>query len=366
MANHIDGLGGAERVSHLIANGLSTRGYDVALMGIRPAADERVDLSDLPYSTGFLSARPERPRGTAPWPDDVRGRMRAEAVTAMAGLLEGYRDGLFVCTQLFVAEHAAELGIEQLLDSGTRIIGQYHSSFEAAQLTGDFDRISRLYRQIDRFLLLSEEDAAAFRRKNFNNTGFVHNAVPFFPDDVSGQRDKVVVAVARQDENKQLDHALHAWSMIASKHPGWRLELYGDGPERAALLSLADQLGITDSVHFMGVVDDVESVLLRSSVALLCSRYEGLPMVLAEAIACGVPAVTYNSSAGIREIIRDGENGLVVSPSDIQGLADGLARLMSDDELRARYSRAARDHASGFAAEAVMDRWEEIIARTML
>lgn len=369
MSNHIDGLGGAERVSHTIAAGLTDRGYSVGLWGVRPAADERLDLADLPYGVGFLSERPENPRHLPPLQDDVRARMRAEAVARLGTLLRDYRHGVLICTQLFVMEHVAELGIEKQLDAGTRIIGQYHSSYDAAVLTGDYRRISRLYRQIDKFLLLTAEDARNFRRKNFNNTGSISNplsSTPPLSHDGAGQdKENLVVAVARQDENKQMDHALRAWAQVTQHHPGWRLELHGDGPEHAALLDLVQHLGIADSVSLAGMTRDISAVLARAKISILCSRYEGLPMVIAESQAHGVVPVSYDCSPGVRELIQDDETGVLITPQDVTGLAVAISDLMKDDARRRTMSGAARKSVQRLSTGRIMDGWEEQIRRVM-
>lgn len=363
MANHVDGLGGVERVAHGLSGELARRGYEVALRGIRPTAGHRMSIDPVEYSMGFMSPRSEAPPTEKPLPRATRKAMRAEAVSTLRDTLADYRDGIVVAMQVYVMEHLAEIGIESVMESGTRIIGQYHWSYQGARSTTDFDRISGTYRQIDKFLLLTEDDATAFRRDNFNNTGAMPNALSMYPSSVDGPRENVVVALARYDEVKQLDHALRAWALLADELPDWRLELYGDGPEQDSLQALVDELGIGDRAALMGVTEATEEVLLRSKLLVLSSRFEGLPMVLAEALACGVPAVAYDCAPGVREIVEDGVTGLVISQNHISGLAQGLKALMTDEELRGRMSRAARARSSLFAVDTVMDRWEDLFER---
>jgi glycosyltransferase involved in cell wall biosynthesis len=363
MANHIDGLGGAERVAHILAAGLADRGYEVALRGIRPTAEHRMAMDDARYSTAFMSRRAERPASEKPWPVTVRRAMHREAVRNLEQTLTEYRTGVFICMQVFVMEHVAEIGIDRVIDAGTRTIGQYHSSYEAAHTTSDFGRISKVYRKIDKFLLLTPEDAEAFVRHNFNNTGWIPNPLSMYPARINAPREKRLVAVARYDEIKQLDHALRAWSAVSPDFPDWKFELYGEGPARTMLQETIDGLGIGRSTRLMGVTDDVEALLLRSSLSVLCSRFEGLPMTLAESLACGVPAVTYDCSPGVRAIVTDGETGRIVSPNHVDGLAAALRELMADEPRRRAMGAAARDSAKRFAVDTVMDRWEETISR---
>ncbi|NNM46396.1 glycosyltransferase [Knoellia koreensis] len=364
LANHIDGLGGVERVAHGLAAGLSGRGYDVALRGIRPTSGPSAQMTMTGYTTGFMSDRTERPEGERPHPAVVRRAMRREALDNLRTTLADYRDGVVICMQVYSMEHLVELGLDDLLDSGTRIIGQYHWSYQGARSNTDFDRLSRTYRRIDKFLLLTQADADNFTRHNFNNAGAMPNPLWLkaqAAEDIP--RSKRLVALSRYDAVKQLDHALRAWARVAPDFPDWSFELYGDGPMRAELAALIDDLGISDSARLMGPTNDVEGVLRSSRLSVLSSQFEGLPMVLAESLACGVPAVAYDCAPGVSEIITDGVDGFVVPQNHIPGLASALRTLMADEELTARMGAAGHVSARRYDREHVMDRWEDLIAR---
>lgn len=366
MSNHIDGLGGVERVAHGLASGLAGRGYDVALRGIRPTAGPSADMTMTGYTTGFMSDRPERSEGERPHPLLVRRAMRKEAVDALRHTLDEYRGQLVICMQVFTMEHIVEAGLDDVIAAGTRIIGQYHWSYQGARSNTDFDRLSRTYRRIDKFLLLTDADAEAFRRHNFNNTGAMPNPLWIDPT-VTDQRprEKRVVALSRYDEVKQLDHALRAWAQVAGDFPDWRFELYGDGPLKDELQALIDSLGIAGSARLMGPTDDVEGLLRTSRLSVLSSLFEGLPMVLAESLACGVPAVAYDCAPGVSEIVTHRQDGLLVHQNHVAGLAAGLRELMGDEEGTARMGEAGRLSARRYARDHIMDRWEDLIARVM-
>jgi glycosyltransferase involved in cell wall biosynthesis len=365
MSNHVDGLGGVERVAHGLAAGLSQRGYDVALRGIRPTSGPSADMTLSGYSTGFMSPRAERPEGERPHPVLVRRAMRKEAVDNLRSTLDRYRGEVVVCMQVYTMEHLAEIGIDEILSSGTRIIGQYHWSYQGARSNTDFGRLSRTYRKIDKFLLLTESDAVAFQRQNFNNTGWMPNPLWMSPGAGSRPRERRLVALSRYDEVKQLDHALRAWAQVAGEFPDWRFELYGDGPQRSELQALIDRLGVAESAKLMGPTDDVEGLLRTSRLSVLSSLFEGLPMVLAESLACGVPAVAYDCAPGVSEIVTDGLDGLLVKQNHLSGLAAALRELMGDDAKVERMSEAGRRSAERYSLDSVMDRWEDLLARVM-
>ena len=109
----------------------------------------------------------------------------------------------------------------------------------------------------------------------------------------------------------------------------------------------------------MGSTDRVVDELLASSVFALSSDFEGLPLVLGEAMACGVPCVSFDCGPGISEIIRDGEDGIVVPHHDVAALAEGLCRLIEDEQLRGEMGRRARENIR-FAPEEIMRQWHEL------
>jgi glycosyltransferase involved in cell wall biosynthesis len=125
------------------------------------------------------------------------------------------------------------------------------------------------------------------------------------------------------------------------------LVLIGLGPLEADLKALAAQLGVGDRVLFPGSRDDVYRLLPALDVFALSSRFEGLPIALLEAMATGVAPVA-TRVGGIPEVITDGQDGLLVDPGDTSALAAALARVLGDDDLRARVGAAAMVRAGDF------------------
>ena len=147
-----------------------------------------------------------------------------------------------------------------------------------------------------------------------------------------------------------------AWSRIPEKE-GWTLWLVGDGEERQALETQIEELGIGTSVLLGRAEKDMASVYAKSAILALPSRYEGLPMALIESQAFGIPAVAFDCSCGPREIIVDGETGLLVPEGEIDGLAAGLQRLMQDPELRGKMGQAAFRNAGRWSQDYIMQQW---------
>jgi glycosyltransferase involved in cell wall biosynthesis len=145
---------------------------------------------------------------------------------------------------------------------------------------------------------------------------------------------------------------------VAREHPAWTLRLYGTGPEEPALREQAASAGVETSVAFMGHTDDPAEVLADASVLVLPSRAEGWPLVLAEAMAVGVPCVAFDCAPSIREIVTDGADGFVVGAGNVASLAESVGRLADDEELRRAMGKQALASVRRFSVENVTRRWD--------
>ena len=136
-------------------------------------------------------------------------------------------------------------------------------------------------------------------------------------------------------EIKRVDELIRAFAAVADREPA-HLLLAGDGLLRPELEALARELGLQHVVHFLGMRESVAELYAAVDAVALSSANEGTPVTLIEALAAGRPVVS-TDVGGVRDVVRDGENGLLVAPHDTAGLADALGRLASDPDLRARF-----------------------------
>ncbi len=152
-----------------------------------------------------------------------------------------------------------------------------------------------------------------------------------------------VVCAAQFRYQKGLDVLLSAWNFLIEQIPEARLILVGDGPLRRPLQRLAADLGISASVEFAGQCTDVAQQYRRGRIAVLPSRWEGMPNALLEAMACGRACIATRVS-GSADILYQEEQGLLVEPEDSHGLAAALWLLLSEPGMVQRYGQAARQH----------------------
>ncbi len=216
----------------------------------------------------------------------------------------------------------------------------------------------RTVRRYDRFVVLTREDSSLWG--DLPNMRVIPNFITGLPDVPATLDSGTVVAVGRYSYQKGLDRLLEAWSRCP-KANGWRLLLVGEGELRGELEEQIRDLGLEDSVQLTGAVRDMDAVYRQASVLALSSRYEGLPMVLLEAQAYGIPAVAFTCPCGPRDVLEDGVDGRLVEDGDVEGFASALRELMENDELRKQMGAAAYRRAARWDKETIMQEWEKLL-----
>lgn len=346
MANNIDELGGAQRVVHQLAAGLAGRGHDVTAIGIVPHAAAH------DHPVGGYDRRTILDR---PYPRGDRSAAERQATQRLQAILDDGEPGVVITAQLWAMEHLARCRIGRW-----RVIGQFHSSFEAAAAGRDLARAQRVYRDVDAFALLTEADAREFAAHGFQNTVVMPNPLPFRPAQAAPLETEVVTYLGRLAPEKGPRFLAEAWRLIADRHPSWRLQFIGSGP-------LADDIARTASgenlrLAVLPPTTDPMGVLLATDVLALPSLTEGFPLTVAEAMACGVPVVASDCSAGVRALVDDGIDGLIARRGDAAHLAEQLDRLMSDPALRRALGVRAREKVVVLDEPVILDRWERLLA----
>ena len=172
-----------------------------------------------------------------------------------------------------------------------------------------------------------------------------------------------IVAIGRMEPQKGFDRLLAAFAKCAERHPEWTLRIVGEGSERPSLQKLAIKFGLKSRIRLDTVTKEPEKVLRNSDLFVLSSRYEGFPMVLLEAMACGLPVISFDCPSGPREMIRDGIDGVLVPPDDVEALAKAMDSLMGDQQKRRRLAAHAVEVTERFGLPRVMAMWSEVLGK---
>ena len=184
----------------------------------------------------------------------------------------------------------------------------------------------------------------------------IPNMLTITPKKVTDYETKRVISAGRYMSEKGFDRLLNAWNIINNKFCDWHLYIFGNG-NRSPYQQIADQYQISKTVHLMPATDNIADEFSKSSIYVMSSRYEGFGLVLVEAMSCGLPCVSFDCPYGPREIITDGEDGLLAEDGDIKDLAQKMERLMADVELRKSMGLKAIHNIARYQPEAVMAQW---------
>lgn len=357
---HSLSMGGAERVTVNLANHWVTKGWNVTIATL---TDHEEDFYQLHPLVGRIRL------GLA---GESRGMFSALAgnaarIRAVRRLLLDLRPdvavGMMTTANVLLA----------LAGSGTGIpaIGSERIHPPALLVGRPWEVLRRwAYGRLDALVALTKPSAAWLQRyTRARRTVVIPNAVPWplsvgapvrLPEELLPPDRHVLLAVGRFDRQKGFDLLLRAFSLIAARFPAWDLVIVGDGPERPALEQMVRDLGLAQRVVLVGSAGNVGDWYRRADLYVMSSRFEGFPNTLVEAMAHGVPAVSFDCATGPADIIRDGVDGLLVPPEDVEGLSSALSRLMSDDVLRQKLASRAVEARERFSIFRIAEMWEEL------
>ena len=211
-------------------------------------------------------------------------------------------------------------------------------------------------KQLDKFIVLTEEDKASWTE--LSNVEVIPDPLAFDIAEVSPMKAKRVIAVGRYVYQKGFDLLLQAWAKIEKHFPDWELAIYGMG-DRSPYENLARQLGVDiNRCHLNGSTQNIKKEYLESSLFVFSSRFEGFGMVLIEAMACGLPVVSFDCPCGPKDIVSHDEDGLLVPSGDIDKLANAMSQLMDSYELRHQMAKNAICNVRRFQIDEIADRWQ--------
>jgi glycosyltransferase involved in cell wall biosynthesis len=217
-------------------------------------------------------------------------------------------------------------------------------------------------------LVVQSQHALAYFPPRIRAKGLViPNPVLPAPEAVPAPRgDRLaVVTLGSLRSVKGQDQLIEAFALLADQFPRWDLWIHGEGPAREALEAQVQALRLEARVHLPGSTAETTARLREGDLFVLPSRAEGFPNALAEAMACGLPVVSFDCASGPRDLIRNGMDGILVPPGDIPALATAMAQLMADPSERGRLSACAPEVVKRFSVEKVLELWEQALQRAL-
>lgn len=262
--------------------------------------------------------------------------------------------------------------IPDIKDGSKKVLEIHYCKFFRLQygrkgVLGLIDRLrtkqdERIVSRFDRFVVLTQEDKGYWR--NIPNITVIPNAAMHVGEKYADGSVKRVIAVGRLDYQKGFDRLIKAWKVIqlSGRFKEWKLDIFGQGEWEDMLNRMIQEYDIADTACIHKPTKEIGNEYAESSMLVMSSNYEGFPMVMIEAMACGLPVVSYDFKCGPKDIIDNGRNGLLVREGDIDGLANAMMELMGDETLRQRMSVNAKKVVDTYSEENVMKQWLDLFA----
>ena len=342
--------GGSEHIVSLLCNHFSRSGWTVSLFafeepGTQPyyAHDPAVSIRQLGYPVGRLPL--------------MRSALAVfHRVAALRRALAWSRPDLVISfltrTNVVSVLAAQPLGIPVIVSERNNPAQQYPGTLWSALRRYAYARAHGL--------VTMTEGAMRYFPKVMRQRQWVIPNPTYAPVQIDGARPegRQIVAVGRLVPQKGFDLLLAAFAEAADGMPGWSLVIWGEGPERAALEAQRDALGLQGRVKLPGVTQEHGAWLREADIFVLSSRFEGWGIVIGEAMAAGVPVISFDCQWGPGEMIADGISGLLVPDGDVTALGAAMAALSADPQQRRRLSEGARIAARRFTIDRVLAQWE--------
>ncbi len=350
--------GGAERVMSMLASAWAEQGQNVTLLSLAAAHEPAYPVHSSVKIQHLGISSQSRSAAHAIFQNLARIRILRRAIrAAKPDVVVSFMDTVNVLTVIATRVLNVPTVICEHIDPSLYDIGPAWS------------RLRKLvYPFADELICLTESTLSRFQRMIRVKGRVIPDLIatpPAREANQDGSFEKavtggIIVGMGRLVPQKGFDLLLEAFARIAGSHPRWRLEIVGGGPLRQELERKAQTLNIAGRVHFTGEVCDPFRILSNADIFVFSSRFEGFGLALCEAMACGLPVISFDCPSGPGDIIRHGVDGILVPAQDLAALSDAMDRLMSNPEERGRLAARAPEVLVRFGKERILSLWRQL------
>lgn len=358
-------VGGADRVLIQKANWLADHGYDVTIV-TESQANKPITFP-LSEHTRHIDLGVDF--------DKEYGHILPVRALIYYQLMRSYRKKLkqFIMDEkpdVVITTLGRDLGILISLKDTSIKIGETHTTqyhlrnFHLMEQRGGLYKwMARYFRwrhislasKLKALVVLTPQDAEDW--KDVTNTFVIPNALSFYPTESAELENKQAIMVGRYNDAKGYDYLIPAWEKVHQRYPDWTLHVYGSGELYNDVVRWIQEHHLDGSMILHEPTEHIMEKYLESSVCVLSSRYEGFSLVILEGMACGVPFVSFDCPYGPRNIIHNGEDGILVDYLNSDDLADNICRLIKDPVLRKKMGAAAKRNVKRYSQDEVMKKW---------
>lgn len=356
LVSDITATGGIERVISYIANDLDTKNFHVTILSLHKTSENLFyPLADN-VRIEFISNKIKLNKK----PGSLAKLLSHLALTAKLNffLLKNKNNILVVNSfPMSVISFFSLLFIKKAF-----VVEHVHYNYYSSHLRKIRSFIYRFYNAV---ITLTDRDANQFKLYN-SKVICIPNPLCF---DFKKKKQieicaKKIIAVGRLEHQKGFDLLINAFKGIDEKiRSGWVLDIYGEGTLREQLQHQINTNGLSQSIKLKGNVGNLESIYSEYDYFVFSSRFEGFGMVLLEAMSCGLPCVSFDCPTGPKEILGDGEYGILCKNNDINSLSCEMSNLMSDPKLRSYFSNKSLLRSANYHISVISKGWVDLFER---
>lgn len=227
---------------------------------------------------------------------------------------------------------------------------------------GDFLDYHIFIKRYSQIVVLTHED----KERNWQNK----NCVAVIPNPLtlkhtlkSTLSNKTVITAGRLTEQKNYASLINVWTIVHQSHLDWKLEIWGEGPLKNELQQQINRHHLETSCYLMGYTNDIISKFSEASVYVSSSLFEGFPLVIVEAMSCGLPIVSYAYPCGPKDIISRSKDGFIVYVSDERAMAGRITYLIEHEDIRQQMGADALKKSMQYSMDIIIQTWLDLFAK---
>lgn len=247
-------------------------------------------------------------------------------------------------------------------DLSCKTIGWQHNSFAAyfktpgAYMWHQENLLKRYIPNLDAYIVLNEIDKNSCEDFWGWNVRSIYNPKSFSSDVKTKCTAKRFIAVGNLTRAKGFDLLIEAFAIFAKNDSEWVLDVYGEGDDREMLQKMIDKYCLNDRIKLRGITNRIQDELIESSVFLLSSRWEGMPMVILEALEIGLPIIAYDITA-MKPLVANGVEGIIVPQFDIPAFASAMLQIIKNRADLLNTSQKCLEKSSHFSIDGIIEQW---------